>query len=159
MCLLAVSAVCTAIGHARGPAGAGAENIWNAALEVRAAESTTAGRAGYRSSSRLEVEFAPAPGDVHHYLVVARPKGGGPPSVLSVSAALRHAVVPGLMSDTSYVVDVTACHDAECARQASPALSLTRISADLHPGHGRTSVAANPLSVVRVRSTLASECE
>lgn len=118
---LAVIAACAVIGHARRPGAGAAAVAWNAALEVRPAEVAAAGRAGYRSSSRLDVEFAPAPGDVHHYLIVARPRSGGPPSVLSVSAELRHEVVPGLMSDTTYAVDVTACHDAECTRQTSPA--------------------------------------
>ncbi len=92
---------------------------WRAGLRVRAPEVAAAGRSGYRSSSRLEVEFAPATGRVDHYRVTARPRIAGLPTVSSVDA--ESAVVSGLMSDTAYSIDVTACHDTECVRRTSPA--------------------------------------
>lgn len=119
---LALVGACAAIadGHAPG-VEASAAGGWHAALEVRPAEVAAAGRSGIRSSSRIEVRFAPAPGDVDHYRLAVRPLAGGAARLLRVPPQSPHTVLSGLMSATTYAVDVTACRDAECIRQASPA--------------------------------------
>jgi len=87
---------------------------WEARLRVAERSVSNEDRA-YRSSSRLEFEFAPAAGAVHHYRVVARERGGRITRAIRVASDKRRAAFDGLPAGTTFAVDITACLDAGCA--------------------------------------------
>ncbi len=68
---------------------------WDAGLRLAERSASNNDRA-YRSSSRLEFEFAPATDAVDHYRVVARERGGRITRAIRVAADARRAAFDSL---------------------------------------------------------------
>lgn len=101
---------------------------WDAGLRVAERPALSNDRT-YRSSSRLEFEFAPAADAVDHYRVVARERGGRITRTIRVAADKRRAEFDGLPAATAFKVDITACLDAACSSAVS-ATSNDRVTAE-----------------------------
>lgn len=101
---------------------------WDARLRVAARSESNNDRA-YRSSSRLEFEFAPVAGAVDHYRFDARERGGRTTRAIRVAADARRAAFDSLPAATTFAVDITACLDAACSSAVS-ATSNDRVTAE-----------------------------
>lgn len=126
---LVAAAVCGDESRAVITAHAGGETSWDAALRAEAptVERRDNGRV-FRSSSRLQVSFAPHPGAVDHYRVAVRERGGRVLRTARVSAAANRVGFEGLPAGSAFNVDVTACRDVSCS-SAIGAPSNDRVTA------------------------------
>jgi hypothetical protein len=108
---------------------AASETSWDAALRAEApAETRRDNGRVFRSSSRLQVSFAPVQGDVDHYRVAARERGGRILRTSRVAAGGSGATLEGLPAGTQFSIDVTACRDAVCSSTVA-AMSNDRVTA------------------------------
>lgn len=133
--VVALLALAAATALMSAPRGAGADREgaerpgWDAALRAEAPAETwrDSGRV-FRSSSRLQVSFAPVQGDVDHYRVAARERGGRILRTSRVAAGGNRATFEGLPAGTRFSIDVTACRDAACSSTVA-ATSNDRVTA------------------------------
>lgn len=107
----------------------GVTSGWDAALRAEApAEPRRENGRVFRSSSRLQVSFAPVRGDVDHFRLAARERGGRILRTIRVAADKSRAAFEGLPAGAEFSIDITACRDAACSSTVAAA-SNDRVTA------------------------------